>query len=325
VTIAGVDYAFAVPSAAALKAAGISFAVRYVSTDPAKDLTVAEASALHAAGISVGLVWETTGTEAQEGYAQGMSDAAAARAAADALGFPASLPIYYAVDFNATEAQMPTVLDYLHGAADAAGAKDLVGVYGSYSVVEAAYAAGFTFLWQTLAWSNGAWSAHATLRQLNVGQEIDGVAVDLDQAMTASYGQWQPASAPAPAAAARPELAEGSSGSWVEVLQRSLMLDGQDPKGVDGQFGSDTLAAVEAAQSVGRIAVDGQCGPVTWGLLEARTRAVQNALNAAGAHLEVDGEAGVLTAGAVTSFQSAHHLLVDGIVGANTSKALHIA
>jgi hypothetical protein len=125
-TIKGCDYAFDQPSTAALAAAGIGFACRYLSTDPAKNLTVAERDSLHAAGISIVLVWETTGTSALSGYNQGLSDAHAARTQATALGFPASLPIYYAVDFNATTGQMSDVLDYLHGAADAEGSKDRV-------------------------------------------------------------------------------------------------------------------------------------------------------------------------------------------------------
>lgn len=330
-TIAGVDYAWSTPPVAALKAAGISFACRYLSTDTSKNLSAAERDALHAAGISIVLVWETTGTSAQQGYAQGMSDGAEARKQATALGFPTSLPIYYAVDFDATAGQMPAVLDYLHGAADAEGSKARVGVYGSYAVVEAAASAGFGFGWQTYAWSNGLWSTHATIRQTHNGQQLGGADVDLDEAMVSGYGQWAPSGGgtptgpPAPpAVSSRPTLSDGATGSWVEVLQRSLMLAGDDPVGVDGSFGARTLTAVKAFQGSHSLAVDGQVGPLTWGALEARTRLVQNALNAHGAHLAVDGEAGVLTAGAVTSFQSAHHLAVDGVVGAHTSSALHI-
>jgi hypothetical protein len=325
-TIAGCDYAFSVPPISAMKAAGIAFAARYLSTDPSKNLSAPERDSLHGAGISIVLVWETTGVEALGGYNQGVSDARAARAQADALGFPTALPIYYAVDFDETLAQAVAVLDYLHGAADAEGAKALVGVYGGYEAVHAALDAGFTFGWQTYAWSGGVWDARAVLRQTHDGQELGGVSVDLDEAMTALYGQWAPSGAgPGPTPApGRPSLAQGATGPWVEVLQRSLMLAGQDPKGVDGNFGGNTFAAVKGAQAAAHIAVDGSCGPVTWSVLAARTKAVQNALNAVGATLTVDGEAGPLTGAAVASFQAARHLLVDGIVGAHTSAALGI-
>lgn len=329
-TIAGCDYAWSVPPISAMKAAGIGFAVRYLSTDASKNLSASERDSLHAAGISIVLVWETTGVEALGGYNQGMADAAAARKQATALGFPTALPIYYAVDFNQTASQTQTVLDYLHGCSDAEGSKLLVGVYGGYASVSSALDAGFGWGWQTYAWSNGKWDNRAVLRQTHNDQQLGGADVDLDEAMVGTYGQWAPASGTSqpptpPAAATRPALSAGASGTWVLMLQRSLMLGGVDPKGVDGAFGLNTLAAVRAFQSAAKVSVDGQVGPQTWGALEARTKAVQNALNAAGAHLAVDGQAGVLTAGAVTAFQSSHHLAVDGIVGAHTSAALHIA
>ena len=330
-TTAGADFAWQSPPIADLKAAGISFVCRYLSTDASKNLSAAERDRLHAAGISIVLVWETTGTEALGGYGQGMADGAAARTQADALGFPKSLPIYYAVDFNQTASQKQTVLDYLHGVADAEGSKARVGVYGGIASVAAALDAGFGFGWQTYAWSNGQWDIRAQLRQTHNDQKIGGADVDLDQAMAASYGQWTPSDAvnpPSPTPVpvqARPSLSAGATGTWVWVLQRSLMLAGCDPQGVDGGFGSHTMTAVHAFQAQYKLQVDGQVGPLTWAALIARTKIVQNALNAAGAHLAVDGEAGVLTAGAVTAFQSSHHLAVDGVVGAHTSAALHIA
>jgi len=326
-TIAGCDYAWGTAPIAAMKAAGISFAVRYLSTDPSKNLSPSERDALHAAGISIVLVWETSGTEALGGYNQGMSDGAAARAQANGLGFPAGLPIYYAVDFPQTPGQTSTVLDYLHGVADAEGSKARVGVYGGLESVRTALDAGFGWGWQTYAWSGGVWDARAVLRQSLNDQELGGVSVDLDEAMTALYGQWAPSGAgPGPTPApGRPSVVQGATGPWVVVLQRSLMLAGQDPKGVDGNFGGDTLAAVRAFQLDSGLHIDGQVGPLTWGALTARTKTVQNALNAHGAHLQVDGEAGVLTAGAVVAFQQSHGLLADGIVGAHTDAALGIA
>jgi hypothetical protein len=326
VTIAGCDYAFSVPPIADLKAAGIEFVVRYVSTDPSKNLTASEVAMLHGAGIAIVLVWETEATEALKGYNQGVADARAARGQADALGFPKTLPIYYAVDFQDTLEQALAVLDYLHGASDAEGSKNLVGVYGGYETVHETLGSGFIYAWQTYAWSNGVWDDRAVLRQTHNGQSIGSVDVDLDAAMTASYGQWPaPSSGGAPApVSSRPTLVEGATGTWVQVLQRSLMLAGQNPQGVDANFGAHTLAAVRAFQSAAKLAVDGQVGPVTWGALEARTEAVQKALNAAGANLVVDGVAGLLTRTAVTAFQAAHHLAVDGIVGPQTSAALHL-
>lgn len=318
-TIAGVDYAFEKPPVAALKAAGISFVSRYLSTDPAKNLTASEASGLHAAGFSIVINWETTGSTFTGGYQAGLADAQAARKAATAVGVPGTVPIYYSVDSGTTD--VATVLDYLHGLSDAEGSKSLVGVYGDYIVVLAAVGAGFTFLWQTYAWSEGKWAPEALIRQTANAQSISGVAVDLDEAMAASYGQWAPSAVTVPPAV-RPTVSEGSTGTWVTVLQRALMLAGQHPQGVDGHFGSHTLAAVKAFQAAYKLTVDGQVGVDTWGALAARTGAVQAHLNDHGAKLTVDLDAGPLTAAAVTAFQTAQHLAVDGIVGLQTSRAL---
>lgn len=61
---------------------------------------------------------------------------------------------------------------------------------------------------------------------------------------------------------------------------------------------------------------------VARGEADDATRAVQLRLNANGAHLAVDGGFGPLTAAAVASFQSAHGLLPNGIVGPRTFGAL---
>jgi hypothetical protein len=143
----------------------------------------------------------------------------------------------------------------------------------------------------------------------------------LGEAAPVSPGK--PAPSPAPA---WPTQHLGSSGYWTSVAQRAVMLAGCDPHGVDGKFGQSTLTAVEAAQKALGAHADGQVGPETWGKLKARTLVVQRALAADGHGAGgTDSEAGPNTAAAVVAFQSAKHLLADGIVGQHTSRALGIA
>jgi len=324
-TTAGADYAFTHPDTSSLKSAGIGFVCRYLSTDPSKNLTATELSALHGAGISVVLNWETTAQMALRGYQGGLADGRTARAQAQALGAPASVPIYYSVDFDATLAQISTVLDYLHGVADAEGSKDLVGVYGGYDTVAATLAAGFRYAWQTFAWSGNPtkWHGSASIRQTAVDNYIGGVQVDLDEAMTDEYGQW-PAASTVPQPANLPILREGSTGAAVILMQRSLMLAGQVPGAQDGTFGPRTLAALRAFQSAHGLAADGICGPHTWGALVARVKLVQGALNGHGSRLAIDGMAGPLTMTALVHFQMTRGLVADGIAGPRTSAALGI-
>ena len=152
-----IDYAWAKPAPDAIKAAGYSGVMRYLSNDPTKNLTVAEAAGLLAAGLSVGLVWETISARAGQGFAAGAADAATAEAAATALGYPFYAAIFYAVDYDADPA---AVAPYFAGVNSRAARP--VGVYGSARVVEGT---AVPWKWQTSAWSAGRVSASAHLYQ----------------------------------------------------------------------------------------------------------------------------------------------------------------
>lgn len=126
--------------AAALRAQGYDFVMRYYSHNAAKNLSLGEARALSAAGLLIGAVWETAGTHASFfSRAQGVADGGAAfHMAQAAIGQPAGSAIYFAVDYDATEADIEgPVSDYFAGVkmAFAAAADGLspyaVGVYGS--------------------------------------------------------------------------------------------------------------------------------------------------------------------------------------------------
>lgn len=90
-----------------------------------------------------------------------------------------------------------------------------------------------------------------------------------------------PPSAPAPAddklpTAHLPTLKKGCTGEYVTLLQTKLMNKGYDlgKYGVDGDFGSATLAAVKAFQRDNGLEVDGVVGGNTWTKLMENTKAV---------------------------------------------------
>lgn len=64
-----------------------------------------------------------------------------------------------------------------------------------------------------------------------------------------------------------PILRKGSTAPQVYALQALLKGYGYDPGEVDGDFGKRTRAALVAYQTDMGVDADGECGPVTWGLL----------------------------------------------------------
>jgi len=126
--------------AAALKAQGYDFAMRYYSHNASKNLSLGEARALSGAGLRIGVVWETSGTHA--GFfsrAQGLADGAEAfRMARETIGQPFGSAIYFAVDYDPTQADIDgPVSNYFTGVhaalyvANEGQPSYRVGVYGS--------------------------------------------------------------------------------------------------------------------------------------------------------------------------------------------------
>lgn len=185
----GIDHSSAPPDPRKLRDAGVDFVCRYVSTpgNP-KNVTAAEVAGLHANGIAVVLVFETTAERALDGYTAGRADAQAAAAQALAVGLGGA-PIYFAVDFDMQPAQLPGVDRYFLGAQRELGYKR-TGVYGGHSVVKAQLDAGnCKYAWQTYAWSNSEWDPRAHLEQYRNGVGFCGIDVDFDRATKRDYGQ----------------------------------------------------------------------------------------------------------------------------------------
>jgi hypothetical protein len=180
----GIDIAWARPDVDGIKATGAKWVARYFSNDTTKNITKEEIRAYVASGLSVVTVWESTAGAALKGRAQGIKDAQAAEVERANVGLPADHVIYFAVDQDTTWAK---VADYFEGVASVLG-KWHVGIYGGYKVVLGANKAGYGYLWQTLAWSNGLWVPEADIRQVG-GTVLKGSA-DVDTSESLDFGQY---------------------------------------------------------------------------------------------------------------------------------------
>jgi peptidoglycan hydrolase-like protein with peptidoglycan-binding domain len=132
-----------------------------------------------------------------------------------------------------------------------------------------------------------------------------------------------------------PTLKRGSKGTDVRALQYMLrqFSDATQNLAADGDFGANTQKAVRFYQESRGVKVDGIVGPLTWAKLVNEfpvkkgdsgnaVKAAQRELDAHGYKLTVDGAFGARTDSAVRSFQKAHKLSADGIVGPLTWHAL---
>jgi len=144
-------------------------------------------------------------------------------------------------------------------------------------------------------------------------------------------------------------ITEGEDDGCVTALQ-ALLDDHGASIAVDGDFGANTLAAVESFQTAQGLSANGQVGPETKAALyddvsgaptaidlsssacpanmtegedDGCVTTLQSFLNSWGADLAVDGDFGIHTFDAVEAFQAAHGLNVDGQVGPQTKSVIY--
>ena len=190
-TIYGLDYAWDRPNQACLRQNGMSFVCRYISYDQTgKNLTRAEAAALHSNGLAIVVNWEWGKYDPDDGHGKGVTEARDAEHMAASLGVPDDVPIYFSVDFDARGQHLVNINNYFAGVKSVLGIAR-TGMYGGYDQCDYVYRRGNTrWLWQTYAWSGGRVHSAAHLYQYQNGVTICGARGDRDRALKPAYGAW---------------------------------------------------------------------------------------------------------------------------------------
>lgn len=205
-----------------------------------KVVQLAEAQAIAAAGKQLALVHEAWGDFAHSGRggisaADGARDGPYAYKVASALGAPDGAAVYFAVDTDATPAQIRSyVLPYFQQIKQAfSGGLYRIGVYGCGAVCEAVIGAGLADLgW--LSCSKG-WTGYASFLSKaalvqSVPTHLSGLDIDPDTAQVADWGQFVPFSAdPVTAAVTDDEADEVHHAGSPTMLDSSAISNSSTP------------------------------------------------------------------------------------------------
>lgn len=176
-----------------LKAAGIEFIARYISRTQRS-----ETDHICSMGLFVVSLYETLGNNYPYFSSnQGTHDGVRTMEYSPALGQPHGTPVYFCVDFDATEAQIRSgIADYFTAVRAEVNANGQgpykVGVYGSGLVCQILLELGlveYTYLAAPTDWA-GADFTGWNLKQTHNGQSLCNLSVDLDVSQD-DGGGWQ--------------------------------------------------------------------------------------------------------------------------------------
>ncbi|GAA5088463.1 DUF1906 domain-containing protein [Nocardia iowensis] len=197
-----IDYAGGVPSATAIRDAGHLGVIRYVSDRrpgaewmEGKPLRANEVDQLHEAGLNIVSCYQFgKGPTAdwRGGLEAGKKHAQRGLELHYAAGGPDGVPIYASIDDNPTPVEFATMIaPYLLGWQEVLGQEN-TGMYANAPTIELARAADLcSWYWQHNWGSNGVVHPAAHLHQFEIDKRsLDGVGIDLNNALAADFGQW---------------------------------------------------------------------------------------------------------------------------------------
>jgi hypothetical protein len=239
-SVRGLDYSFGRPNLSTVKAQGYKFVLRYL-TGHGKALSGAERRDIEAHKLGLGVVFESSANRAGQGRAAGASDARTAQWAVTTVGLPATLPIYFAVDFDADPGQ---VAPYFQGIRNVLPF-DRTGVYGGYRVVSALAGGGVVkWVWQTVAWSGGKVYPGAHIFQHAPSIKVGGADVDVNDASPEAFGSLHGGpKPPKPRKYGSRALVQGHQGEDVRQFQVYLSKVSAPFIAQDGDYGPATERA----------------------------------------------------------------------------------
>jgi Domain of unknown function (DUF1906)/Putative peptidoglycan binding domain len=288
-----IDYSFVHPNPQAIADAGYQIVLRYISTDPPKDVLPPEAAALHAVGLSIGLVWETDAQAALEGAQQGQADGTQAVVLARQLGY--SGVIFTNVgDFAVDPGQVSTINAYFtafEGVVNSSGF--MAGGYGTgYIISILAPDHQGAYWWQNAMNDNGvpgdvvvgAASIYQRIRptKVIVGTPASDYDEDLVMVPVPFWGKAIIPPPPPPIPTPPPPPPPPPHPSFPPFPGRLLMLEnplmvGNDVRmwqqqmanrgwhlTVDSYYGPVTETVCRQFQAEKGLHVDGIVGPQTW-------------------------------------------------------------
>lgn len=127
-------------TATKLKAAGYNDVGRYLTNTKSgtldKKMTKEELKIIEEAGLNVFPIYQTYGGEASYfTWKQGRNDGGEAKKAAQSFGFPSTVTIYFAIDYDALMEDIKTnIIPYFKGIREVVGRSFKIGVYGPRAV-----------------------------------------------------------------------------------------------------------------------------------------------------------------------------------------------